>query len=124
MNIIKNKKKTMIGLFLIAISILMMFSLNSITVHASSVSTQAGFMDAFNKFFGEYKTILMGVLGFCLLTCIGVFIYHFCQLSASASNPQKRAEAIRNILITGVCVGLLGAVPLIAVLLFNVTKWK
>lgn len=121
---ITNRKKTIFLLILIATALIMMFYINNITVYASSVSTSAQFLDKFKAFFKEYKVILSGVMGFGLLTSIAIFIYHFCRLSATASNPQKRAEVINNLLITGLCTALLGAVPLIVILLFNITKWE
>lgn len=121
---ITNRKKKAFLLLLIVTSLAMMFYINDITVYASSVSTSSEFMDKFKAFFQEYKSILVGVMGFSLLTSIGIFIYHFCRLSATASNPQKRAEVINNLLVTGLCTALLGAVPLIVLLLFNITKWE
>lgn len=120
---ITKRKKIFFLLLLILTSLVMMFYINNITVYASSVSTSEHFMDKFGAFFNQYKVILSGVMGFSLLTSIAIFIYHFCRLSATASNPQKRAEVINNLLITGLCTALLGAVPLIVILLFNITKW-
>ena len=121
---ISSKNKKIFLLSLIISAFVFMFYVGNITAYASSVSTSADFMDKFQAFFSEYKVILGGVTGFGLLTSIAIFIYHFCRLSATASNPQQRAEVLRNLLITGVCTALLGAVPLIVILLFHSTKWE
>ena len=111
---ISSKNKKIFLLSLIISAFVFMFYVGNITAYASSVSTSADFMDKFQAFF----------TGFGLLTSIAIFRYHFCRLSATASNPQQRAEVLRNLLITGVCTSLLGAVPLIVILLFHSTKWE
>lgn len=118
--LIKNKRN--IKMILTSIFVFLFFNINQVTAYASNARVSSGFETAIKDFVTEYKLVFSGVAGFAILTSIGIFIYHFCQLSASSSNPQKRAEAINNLLVTGICVALLGAIPLIVVLLFKVTN--
>lgn len=119
---ITKRKKTILLILLAVLGILLILTLNGTTAYAVA-QTKNDFMTKFGEFFDTYKTIISAFIGFGLLTSIGVFIFHFCKLSATASNPQKRAEVINNLLITGVCTALLGGVPLVVVLLFQIVKW-
>ena len=102
--------------------ILAIFYACGIDSYASTVTTSEGFKGAVDEFLNEYKSIIGIAIAFSLITNIGIFIYHFMSLGASSTNPQKRARAIHNLMITGLTTALFGAVPLIFSILYS-TFW-
>lgn len=88
------------------------------TAYAVSTSTNDLFMTKFHALIEEYKTELTIVLSFCVLLSIVIFIFHCVQLNAHANNPQKRAQDISNLLITGVCLAATGSVSVILAIVY------
>lgn len=76
-----------------------------------------------NKAFGEFrieiKYIFSGVSALALLTSIVIFIIHFIRLALHANHPYFRGEIIKNLLISGICTALLGAVNTIVFIAFT-----
>ena len=69
--------------------------------------------ESWTKFFARYKKFIIGVSGMATLTMIGIFIYCFIKLGASAGNEKARKEAQTGILWSGVATAGMGAVTLI-----------
>jgi hypothetical protein len=65
--------------------------------------------DALNVFLQEYQFQISGFLGITILTCMAIMIIHITKLGSS-SNPKARTDAIRNILISGVSLAVLGSI--------------
>ena len=119
MNILKIKLKTKITTFLIFFNALLFF--NPINAYATSngvAKTSNDFMDKFQAFANEYKPAVNIALGGLLLLSMLVFIYHVVQLAHSADCPPKRAEAIHNLLICGVCLAIQGSISIFIMLFF------
>jgi hypothetical protein len=108
-------------LFLTAIAIIVFLLINPDLVSAvNDAETQKNFTNAFNKLSGIIKQISLFLIGFSVLSGIATLIYHFIKLGASGGNPQARAKAIQDMLVTGLCIALLGSVNII---IFFVLSW-
>lgn len=117
-----DKKRVALSAIIITLISLIIMDLSSIDAYATTlniVESKEGLITAFNNFVLEYKNLLGGIVGLALLTNIGLFIYHFCQLGATSSNPQKRAQVIHNLMIVGITTALFGAVPIIYIILYR-----
>ena len=66
----------------------------------------------------EYKFLISGICGLLSLTMLVIFIKDCLMLGATGTNPQKRAEAIKKICITGAATVGLGGTGLF-VAIFN-----
>lgn len=66
----------------------------------------------------EYNTELTVVLSVGMLLSIVIFIYHCVCLNTHSSNPQARAQDIKNLLITGVCLAGQGSVSAILAIVY------
>ena len=110
----KNKSKILIKIqsFLIIINTILMFG--QLPVYA--VSTSEAFMTKFNNLMNEYEPVVNIGLSVLLLNAMLIFIYHIVQLTQSADNPQKRSEAIHNLLICGVCLAVQGSISIFIML--------
>lgn len=76
-----------------------------------------------NKAFGEFrleiKYVFSGISGIALLSSIVIFIIHFIKLALNSQNPHLRSECLKNILVSGICTALLGAVNVIVFIVFT-----
>ena len=81
--------------------------------------TAPGFQQAINDFLAEYKVHIMGLIGFGIMISISSFIINIMRLGASSGNKKKREQAITNLLISGICTALLGAVPLLYIIVYT-----
>lgn len=97
---------------------LMLFCIQPIPVQAYTISTSTNFMAAFEQFKSQYSIFITIFMSIMTLTSIAIFIYHCLMLAASSDNAQKRAEAIKNLLITGCCFSAQSAISLIIALVF------
>ena len=70
-------------------------------------------VNAFAEFYKEYRIALNFTIAIALFTSIGIFIYLLCKLAAHGNNPQVRSETINNLVICGVCTGILGGLSVI-----------
>lgn len=75
-----------------------------------------------NKLLNRYKVLIMGIMGFAVITLIGIALFNFVRLSAYSSNSNKRVEAIIAIAITFLAAGILGAGTLMFGHAYNVFK--
>ena len=75
--------------------------------------------EAFDAFEFELKFIFSGLLAIGLLSSIVIFIIHFVKLATSPSHPIQRRAAMSNLLKSGICTMLLGAINLIVTLLIT-----
>lgn len=91
-----------------------------INVYASAAHTDKDFMVKFNAFVSEYRPFMNIVMGLLLLISMIVFIFHVVSLSKNADNPQKRAESLHNLLVSGVCLAIQGSVSLFVALYFYI----
>lgn len=88
------------------------------------VFTQTAYADrptlkvAFENFNLEIKFLFSGISALALVTSVGVFVIHFIKLASAPSHPIKRREVMMNLVVSGVCTGLLGAVNLIVWIIF------
>ena len=124
-NMLNKFKKSIFSLSTIAFIILS----NPMNVFASkkngidvNVTTSPSFWAKYQAFYGEYKLYLNIFIAISMLVDIGILAYHFVQLGNSASNPQKKQEAISNIAIATICVVLQGALAVIMALLYFFTN--
>ena len=65
---------------------------------------------ALNTFLTEYQLHIGGFLGFTILTCLLVMIINITKLGVSGSNEKERASAIKNLLISGIGLAVLGSI--------------
>lgn len=68
--------------------------------------------DAFQHILTKYKTIITFFSALAAVTMVGIFIYTFTKLGASATNPMERSKCITGLLISGIAAALLGSVAL------------
>ncbi|MFJ8531231.1 hypothetical protein [Bacillus sp. NPDC094106] len=106
--------------FLFTATLMYTFLLSTYLTHAES-QLGAKFKDAFNGFIAEYKIHIAGFIGFGVMTGILAFIVLFMRLGAHADNPTKRKEITNELLVVGICTGLLGAIPLLYMLFVSIT---
>lgn len=116
-----NKTKIVLNKLIVStISIISYIILNTQVVYAGKLGeTAPGFQRAMNDFFAEYKIHISGLIGFGIMISLSSFIVNLIRLGASSGNSKKRAEAIRNLLIAGICTSLLGAVPLLYIIVYT-----
>ena len=77
----------------------------------------ANIADAFSDFQNQYQTILNIFYAFAIVTCVIVMVLNITKLSKAGDNPQERSEAMKGILISGVCIGILGSLGLVYAIL-------
>ena len=68
--------------------------------------------DVWNKIFGEYKGIIVGITGIGTLTMVALFIFNVMKLGQSAGNPQARRADLTGLLWTGLAAAGLGGVTI------------
>lgn len=86
-------------------------------IYGVPASSQTGFIYAVRLFYQEYRLVLNAFIGITVLTNILIMIYHFCNLAKVATSPKERSRVLNNILITGICLAILGGSSLIYILL-------
>ena len=84
----------------------------------STFSTHTKFGENLKNLIEEYNTELTVVLSVGMLLSIVIFIYHCVCLNTHASNPRARAQDIKNLLITGVCLAGQGSVSAILAIVY------
>lgn len=71
------------------------------------------------EFLNEYQTVVRIFYAFVLITVIIIMIINVTKLAKAGDNPQKRSEAIHGILITGICLAILGSIGFVYILLVS-----
>lgn len=117
--IIKSKSlKKLYGLLSTLICIMMIFNINAFALPAS---TEEQFLQKLQPFFKEYGLILNVFIAVVVLTNLLIFIYHFCKLGAQAcDHPLIRRQVLQDLMISGVCLALIGGAGSIYVILFSI----
>lgn len=75
-----------------------------------------------NAFISKYKNFIVGVSGIGAVTMLGIFIFMFLKLGASAGNPSARSQALAGILWSGIATAGLGSVAIIVGFFYNAFK--
>lgn len=75
-----------------------------------------------NIFLNRYKLLITGFTGVVALSLIGLGMFAMTKLSATATNPQKRQEAIMHILVIFGAATILGAGSIIFGYAYNVFR--
>ena len=75
-----------------------------------------------NKIFGEYKAIIVGITGIGTLTMVALFIFNFMKLGSTAGNPQARQTCLTGLLWTGLAAAGLGGVTIFVGFASNLLK--
>ena len=83
--------------------------------------TGGKFIGAFNDLSGFAKKLTNGMLAFSLLSGIAVLLYHVVQLALVGDNPKERSKVLKNLLVSGICIALLGSVGLVMMLIMMYT---
>ena len=111
-----SKLKKIFALLATAISLTMI----DINVYAVDyvISSSGGFRAKMNAFKNHYSIFITIMMSLMLITSIAIFVYHCFCLASSGSNSQKRAQAIQNLLTTGICLSAQSAISLVLSLLF------
>ena len=60
----------------------------------------------------KYKKIITFIGGMITVSLVGIFIFQFVQLGATATNPMERKKVLIGLLISGISAALLGSVTL------------
>ncbi len=74
-------------------------------------------MQGVSKFLNGYQSYLNVFLIFIAITLVIIFVLNAAKLASAGENPRKRQEAIHGILVTGICIAVLGSFSLILGLL-------
>ena len=69
---------------------------------------------AIAEFMSEYQIYLNIFLVFVAVTLVIVFVMNAVKFSTAADNPMKRQAAIHGILVSGICLAILGSFGLVA----------
>lgn len=83
--------------------------------------TGGKFIEAFNDLSSFAKKLTNGMLAFSLLSGIAVLLYHLVQLAIVGDNPKERSKVLKNLLVSGICIALLGSVGLVMMLIMMYT---
>lgn len=75
--------------------------------------TGGKFITAFNELSDFATKITNGMLAFSMLSGIAVLLYHIVQLALAGGNPNERSKVLKNLLVSMVCLALLGSIGLI-----------
>lgn len=71
------------------------------------------FISGLNGILTRYKGLIVGIFGIATLSLVGLFIYYFVKLGSSGNNPEKRKDAITDILKCGIATAIMGSITLI-----------
>ena len=78
--------------------------------------------EAFHHVIERYKTIITFFSAIGAITMVGIFIYTFIKLGATAGNPMERQKCITGLIITGIATALLGSTALFVGLFYSAFK--
>lgn len=106
-------KKLSTGLGAILIACLLI----SIDVYAATAGVpnyvKAEVIGKFQDFIKEYNVLLNGVWAFFMVSSVLIFIVHFIKLGQWSNYPVVRQKIMGDLLVTGICTGLLGSFGLV-----------
>lgn len=75
---------------------------------------------ALEPFLSEFNVHITALIAIGVLTSILSFIINFMKLGASGDKPEGRSMAIRNLLISGICVSVFGSIGFFVWFLFSI----
>lgn len=78
--------------------------------------------EGFKQIIESYKSFITFVGGLATMTFILIFIKHFVELGAKASNPAERKQITSGLLWSGIAAGLLGSVTFVFAVMYGVFK--
>lgn len=78
--------------------------------------------EAFHHVIERYKTIITFFSAIGAITMVGIFIYTFIKMGATAGNPMERQKCITGLIITGIATALLGSTALFVGLFYSAFK--
>ena len=81
-------------------------------------------MQGVSKFLNEYQSYLNVFLIFIAITLVIIFVLNAAKLASAGENPRKRQEAIHGILVTGICIAVLGSFSLQQMRRFQMMRCK
>lgn len=93
--------------------------INLINIKCSYAIEETGgkFINAFNDLSDFATKLTNGMLAFSMLSGVAVLLYHIVQLALVGSNPSERSKVFKNLLISMVCLALLGSISLVMALI-------
>ena len=78
--------------------------------------------DAFSHIIEKYKTLITFFSAMAAITMVGIFIFNFTKLGATAGNPMERQKCITGLIISGIAASLLGSVALFTGLFYSMFR--
>lgn len=75
--------------------------------------TGGKFINSFNDLSNFVTKLTNGMLAFSMLSGIAVLLYHIVQLALAGGNPNERSKVLKNLLVSMVCLALLGSISLV-----------
>ncbi len=101
------------------ISALMCFIICMVPLDAyAAFRSDYHFRTQYKAFISQYSRFMTVFSSIALLTSIAVFLYHCTMLAVSADNAQKRAEAMKGLLTTGICLSIESSLMLFVSIIF------
>ena len=89
-------------------------NVNDMTKGNISTAVLGNAAAAVAEFMKEYQIYLNVFLAFVVVTLVIIFIINAVKLATAADNAVKRQMAIHGIMVTGICIGIMGSFGLIA----------
>lgn len=76
-------------------------------------NTGLKFAHAFNNLSSFASKLTNGMLAFSMLSGVAVLLYHIVQLALAGNNPNERSKILKNLMVSAICIALLGSIGLI-----------
>lgn len=112
--------KVFIKQILFSLMTSLIVTLQTVNSHALKAVSSTGFQVALRDFFDASGVYINIFIGFVLLQNILIFIYHLVRLGGVSTNPEKRAKCIQDLMISGVCLALIGGSTVCIYLLVSI----
>lgn len=77
-------------------------------------------VDKIAEFKDEINFISNIIIGFSAVSSVLIFIIHFIRLAGAQNNPTVRGKVLGDIMITGICTSLIGAIGIISKIYINI----
>lgn len=87
-------------------------------IKLSSANDTQRFEEATNELLNEFGFYVSVFIGISMLISLYSLIVNFIKLAGSSGNPSARSEAIKNLLVAGLCTALLGGIGIIQALVY------
>lgn len=69
--------------------------------------------NAMSDFLSQWNFLIIAVLAFAIITVTLILVINITKLAKARDNPDDRKEAAKGILISGVCLSVLGSIGII-----------